>query len=37
MVIWKSIVADIYRELLALGRIIDIFRLIYRYLLAFDR
>jgi hypothetical protein len=27
----------IYRELLALGRIIDIFKLIYRYLLAFGR
>jgi hypothetical protein len=37
MVIWKSIVTPIYRELLALGRKIDIFKLIYRYLLAFGR
>jgi hypothetical protein len=35
MVIWKSTVTLIYRELLALGRKIDIFKLIYRYLLAF--
>jgi hypothetical protein len=35
MAIWKSIVILIYRELLALGRKIDIFKLIYRYLLAF--
>jgi hypothetical protein len=35
MAIWKSIVTFIYRELLALGRKIDIFKLIYRYLLAF--
>jgi hypothetical protein len=33
MAIWKSIVILIYRELLALGRKIDIFKLIYRYLL----
>jgi hypothetical protein len=37
MVIWKSIVTLIYRELLALGGKIDIFKLIYRYLLAFGR
>jgi hypothetical protein len=35
MAIWKSIVTLIYRELPALGRKIDIFKLIYRYLLAF--
>ena len=35
--IWKSIVTLIYRELPALGRNIDIFKLIYRYLLAFGR
>jgi hypothetical protein len=34
---YKSIVILIYRELLALGRKIDIFKLIYRYLLAFGR
>jgi hypothetical protein len=34
MAILKSIVTLIYRELLALGRKIDIFKLIYRYLLA---
>ena len=33
----KSIVTLIYIELLALGRKIDIFKLIYRYLLAFGR
>jgi hypothetical protein len=37
MAIWKSIITRIYRELLALGRKIDIFKLIYRYLLAFGR
>jgi hypothetical protein len=37
MAIWKSIVTLIYRELLALCRKIDIFKLIYRYLLAFGR
>jgi hypothetical protein len=37
MAIWKSIVTLICRELLALGRKIDIFKLIYRYLLAFGR
>jgi hypothetical protein len=37
MAIWKSIVILIYRELFALGRKIDIFKLIYRYLLAFGR
>jgi hypothetical protein len=37
MAIWKSIVTLIYRELLALGRKIDIFKLIYIYLLAFGR
>jgi hypothetical protein len=37
MAIWKSIVTLIYRELLALDRQIDIFKLIYRYLLAFGR
>jgi hypothetical protein len=37
MAIWKSIATLIYRELLALGRKIDIFKLIYRYLLAFSR
>ena len=37
MAIWKSIVTLIYRELPALGRNIDIFKLIYRYLLAFGR
>jgi hypothetical protein len=37
MAIWKSIVTPIYRELHALGRKIDIFKLIYRYLLAFGR
>jgi hypothetical protein len=31
MAIWKLIVILIYRELLALGRKIDIFKLIYRY------
>ena len=35
--IWKSIVTLIYREVPALGRKIDIFKLIYRYLLAFGR
>jgi hypothetical protein len=35
--IWKPIVTLIYRELPALGRKIDIFKLIYRYLLAFGR
>jgi hypothetical protein len=33
----KSIVALIYRELLVLSRKIDIFKLIYRYLLVFGR
>jgi hypothetical protein len=37
MAILKSIVTLIYRELLALGRKIDIFKLIYRYLLPFGR
>jgi hypothetical protein len=37
MTIWKSIVTLIYRELFALGGKIDIFKLIYRYLLAFGR
>jgi hypothetical protein len=37
MAICKSIVTLIYGELLALGRKIDIFNLIYRYLLAFAR
>jgi hypothetical protein len=37
MAIWKSIVTLIYRELLPLGRKIDIFKLIYRYVLAFGR
>jgi predicted transglutaminase-like protease len=37
MAIWKSIVTLIYRELLALDRKIDIFKLIYRYLLVFGR
>jgi hypothetical protein len=37
MAIWKSIVTLICRELLALDRKIDIFKLIYRYLLAFGR
>ena len=37
MAIWKSIVTLINRELFALGRKIDIFKLIYRYLLAFGR
>jgi hypothetical protein len=37
MAIWKSTVTLIYRELLALGRKIDIFKPIYRYLLAFGR
>ena len=37
MAIWKSIVTLIYRELLALGRKIDIFKHIYRYLLPFGR
>jgi hypothetical protein len=37
MAIWKSIVTLIYRELFALGRKVDIFKLIYRYLLAFGR
>jgi hypothetical protein len=37
MAIWKSIVTLIYRELLALGRKIDIFKPIYRYLFAFGR
>jgi hypothetical protein len=37
MAIWKWIVTLIYRELLALDRKINIFKLIYRYLLAFGR
>ena len=37
MAILKSIVTLIYRELLALGRKIDIFNLKYRYLLAFGK
>jgi hypothetical protein len=37
MAIWKSIVILKYRELFALGRKIDISKLIYRYLLAFGR
>jgi hypothetical protein len=37
MAIWKSIITPICRELLALGRKIDIFKLIYRYLLALGR
>ena len=37
MAIWKSIVSLIYRELPAPGRKVDIFKLIYRYLLAFSR
>jgi hypothetical protein len=37
MAIWKSIVTLIYRDLLALGRNIDIFKLKYRYVLAFGR
>ena len=37
MDIWKSIVTLIYRELPRLGRKIDIFKLKYRYLLAFGR
>jgi hypothetical protein len=37
LAIWKSIVTLIHRELLALGRKIDIFKLIYRYLLVFGR
>jgi hypothetical protein len=37
MAIWKSIVTLIYRELPAFGRKIDIFKFIYRYLLAFGR
>jgi hypothetical protein len=37
MDIWKSIVTHIYIELLALVRKIDIFKPIYRYLLAFGR
>ena len=37
MAIWKSIVTLIYKELLALARTIYIFKLIYRYLLAFGR
>jgi hypothetical protein len=35
--IWKSIVTPICREVPALGRKIDIFKLIYRYLLGFGR
>jgi hypothetical protein len=35
MAIWKSIVTLIYRELLALGRKMDIFKLIYSYLPVF--
>jgi hypothetical protein len=34
MAIWRSIVTLIYRELLALGRKIDILKYIYRHLLA---
>jgi hypothetical protein len=37
MAIWKSIVTLIYRELLPLGRKIDIFKQIYRYVLAFGK
>ena len=37
MAIWKSIVTLIYRELLALGRKLGIFKPICRYLLAFGR
>jgi hypothetical protein len=37
MAILKSIVTLICRELLALDRNIDIFNLIYRYVLAFGR
>jgi hypothetical protein len=37
MAIRKSIVTLIYRELLALGKKIDLFMLIDRYLLAFGR
>jgi hypothetical protein len=37
MAILKSIVTLIYRELLALGKKIDLFMLIDRYLLAFGR
>jgi hypothetical protein len=37
MAILKSIVTLINRELLPLGRKIDIFELIYRYVLAFGR
>ena len=35
MAIWKLIITLIYRELLALGSKMDLFKLIYRYLLAF--
>ena len=34
MAIWKSIVTFIYRELLGFGRKIDIFKLLYRSLVA---
>jgi hypothetical protein len=37
LAIWKSIITLIYRELLGLGRKINIFNLIYRYLFAFGR
>jgi hypothetical protein len=37
MAIWKSIATLIYRELLALGREIGIFKFICRYLLAVGR
>jgi hypothetical protein len=37
MAIWESIVTLIYRDVLALGRKIDIVKPIYRYLLAFGR
>jgi hypothetical protein len=37
MAIWKSIVTLIYSELLALGKKIDKFKPMYRYLLAFGR
>jgi hypothetical protein len=37
MAIWKSIVTLAYREILALGRKIDISKLIYKYLFAFGR
>jgi hypothetical protein len=37
MAIWKSIVTLIYRELLVLGMKIYIFKLIYRYLVAFGK